>query len=158
MKTILALAASAFAFAMMAGSAFGADDEWLTDYKAALAKAKQEHKAVLLDFTGSDWCPPCMMMKKRVFGSEKFKDFAAKNLVLVELDFPQGKSLPPELEAQNTELAQKFGAMDMTGNLQVPLLVLVNPDGKTLDAHPGAFLFTSEFIDWANETLRRADG
>jgi thioredoxin-related protein len=158
MKTILALAASAFAFAVMAGGAFGADDEWLTDYKAARAKAKQEHKAVLLDFTGSDWCPPCMMMKKRIFGSEKFKDFAAKNLVLVELDFPQGKSLPPELEAQNTELAQKFGAMDMTGNLQVPLLVLVNPDGKTLDAHPGAFLFTSEFIDWANETLRRADG
>jgi thioredoxin-related protein len=158
MKTILALVASAFAFAVMAGSAFGADVEWLTDYKAALAKAKQEHKAVLLDFTGSDWCPPCMMMKKRVFGSEKFKDYAAKNLVLVELDFPQGKALPSDLEAQNFELAQKFGAMDMTGNLQVPLLVIVNPEGKALDAHPGAFMFPTEFIDWANDALRRADG
>jgi thioredoxin-related protein len=158
MRTILALAASVFAFAVMAGSAFGADVEWLTDYKAALAKAKQERKAVLLDFTGSDWCPPCMMMKKRVFGSEKFKDYAAKNLVLVELDFPQGTALPKELEAQNFELAQKFGAMDMTGNLQVPLLVIVNADGKALDAHPGAFLFPTEFIDWANEALRRADG
>ena len=39
----------------------------MTDYKAALAKAKAENKDVLIDFSGSDWCRWCVKLDKEVF-------------------------------------------------------------------------------------------
>ena len=40
---------------------------WLTDLPKAEAQAKQEHKMVFLDFTGSDWCPACIEFHERWF-------------------------------------------------------------------------------------------
>ena len=74
----------------LTSSAFAADG-WETDYEKALAKAKAENKHVFLDFTGSDWCGPCIELRKRVLSSKEFADYAAKNLVLVEIDYPQRK-------------------------------------------------------------------
>ena len=65
--------------------------QWLTDTKTALEKARQENKAVLLDFTGSDWCGWCMKLKSEVFDQPEFAQFAQANLVLVEVDFPKRK-------------------------------------------------------------------
>src|SRR3954470_8139378 len=88
-----------------------AEPTWLTKLDKAKAKAQKENKAVLLDFTGSDWCPPCMKLKKTVFDSSEFQKFAAKHLVLVEVDFPRGKKLKDLSEEQqmaNKALAQQF--------------------------------------------------
>ena len=82
--------------------------KWLTDYKKAAAQAKNENKLLLMDFTGSDWCPPCKILHKQFFGAEEFKAFAKKNLVLLELDFPFHKELPPKLKEQNDSLAAKY--------------------------------------------------
>src|SRR5689334_15851945 len=62
--------------------------EWLTDLPTALAKAKAEGKSVLMDFTGSDWCPWCIRLRKEIFDQTAFQKFADENLILVELDFP----------------------------------------------------------------------
>jgi thioredoxin-related protein len=63
-------------------------DLWQTNYKQALAQAAKENKQVLLDFTGSDWCPYCIQMDREVLGKSQFENFASKNLVLVKLDYP----------------------------------------------------------------------
>jgi len=68
---------------------------WGDNYKQALETAAKENKNVLLDFTGSDWCVWCIRLKKETFDKQQFTDYADKNLVLVEVDFPQGKSLSP---------------------------------------------------------------
>jgi thiol:disulfide interchange protein len=46
-----------------------AEGDWLTDLSKAQAKAKTEKKLVLMDFNGSDWCPPCKALRKNVLSS-----------------------------------------------------------------------------------------
>ncbi len=63
---------------------------WMTEVQPAIEQAKKEGKLVMLEFTGSDWCPPCIMMKKEVFSKDEFLEGASESYVLVHLDFPQG--------------------------------------------------------------------
>ena len=85
-----------------------AEVTWLTDLDAAKAKGVKENKPVLVDFTGSDWCPPCIQLHKVVFESAEFAAVASK-YVLVELDYPRKTPQAPELKAKNAELSKKFG-------------------------------------------------
>lgn len=85
-----------------------ADVTWLTDLDAAKAKGVKENKPVLVDFTGSDWCPPCIQLHKVVFESAEFAAVASK-YVLVELDYPRKTPQAPELKAKNAELSKQFG-------------------------------------------------
>ncbi|MDB6016616.1 MAG: trxA [Pedosphaera sp.] len=100
--------------------------EWLTDLPVALAKAKAEQKRVLLDFTGSDWCPPCQALKKNVLSSPEFGAYAQTNLVLVEVDFPNGKAQSETLKQANEGLKEKFGVSGF------PTTVLLDAEGKEL--------------------------
>ena len=107
--------------------------EWQTDYEQALATAKAARKFVLLDFTGSDWCGPCISLRKRVLSSKEFAAYAAKNLVLVEIDFPQGKKQSAELKKQNERLSKQYG-IDEKG---FPTIVLLDPAGKVIREFTG---------------------
>ena len=100
--------------------------EWLTDFPAALAKAKAENKLVLMDFTGSDWCPGCIALHKAVFTSKAFEAYADKNLVLVEVDFPDRKKQSKELEKANQALKSEFKVDGF------PTVILVGADRKEL--------------------------
>lgn len=80
---------------------------WLTDLDAAKAKGVKENKPVLVDFTGSDWCPPCIQLHKVVFQSAEFAAVASK-YVLVELDYPRNKPQSAEVKAKNREWQQKY--------------------------------------------------
>ncbi len=81
---------------------------WLTSYEEAQKEAQSKHKLLLMDFTGSDWCGWCIMLDKEIFSKPEFKDYADKNLVLLELDFPRQKKMPPETTAQNEQLAVRY--------------------------------------------------
>ena len=99
---------------------------WETDYAKALETAKRENKRVLVDFTGSDWCGPCIQLNKRVFSRSEFIEYAEKNLVLVEIDYPQRKKQSDALVKQNERLAQQY-QIEEKG---YPTLVLLDPAGK----------------------------
>jgi thioredoxin-related protein len=101
---------------------------WLTSYDEAQKEAQSKKKLLLMDFTGSDWCGWCIMLEKEVFSKPEFKEYASKNLVLLELDFPRRKKMPPETVAQNERLAQKYG---ITG---FPTVVVFDSEGKPLGA------------------------
>ena len=119
--------------------------EWETDYAKALEKARSANKRVLLDFSGSDWCGPCIEMKKRVFSRPEFISYADKNLVLVEVDFPQRKKQSAELEAQNEKLSKQYG-IDEKG---FPTVVLLDPAGKVAREFTGySGETTAEVIAW----------
>ena len=122
MKKLLLLLTVTFAsFTLVA-----AEGEWLTDLAKAQEKAKAEKKLVLMDFTGSDWCPPCKNLHKTVLTSEEFNKFAKENLVLVELDFPNNKPQSAELKAANKELAKKF---EIKG---YPTIIVLDAAGKEI--------------------------
>src|SRR6266478_1722708 len=87
----------------------GAEElQWLTDVPKAVEKAKAENKLVMLDFTGSDWCGWCIKLHKEVFSQSEFADYAKKNLVLVEVDFPRRKEQSAELKKANQALQEKY--------------------------------------------------
>ncbi len=100
--------------------------EWGTDLPKALEKAKAEHKLVLMDFTGSDWCPPCKALHKTVLMSKTFEDYADKNLVLVVVDFPNKTEQPEALKEANAALAKDFKIQGY------PTVILLDPDRKQL--------------------------
>lgn len=110
--------------ALAALSLHAAELEWLTDLPKAQAKAKAEKKDVLINFTGSDWCGFCIKLQKEVFTTDEFKEFATKNFVLVELDFPRKKELSADLKAANKKLQDQYQVKGF------PTLVLLDGDGK----------------------------
>jgi protein disulfide-isomerase len=123
--------------------AFAAD--WQTDYAKALAMAKSQNKRVLLDFTGSDWCGPCIELRKRVFSRPDFSAYANKNLVLVEIDYPQRKKQSDELKKQNEKLSKQYG-IDEKG---FPTIMLLDPSGKVVRESTGyGGKTTAGFIAW----------
>ena len=100
---------------------------WLTDYDAALKKAKTENKCVYVLFTGSDWCGWCMKLRKDVLTKPEFRDFASKKLVMVYCDFPRKTKLSKEQLKKQRQLGSQLGA-----GRGVPSAVVVDGDGKVL--------------------------
>ena len=101
---------------------------WLTSLEQAQTEAQAKNRLLLMDFTGSDWCGWCIMLDKEVFSKPEFKEYASKNLVLLELDFPKMKKMPPEVTAQNEKLAIKYGIQGF------PTVVVFDSNGKPLGA------------------------
>ena len=129
---------SALAAAILAGTASAQTQaQWLTDFKKAQEEAKATNKLLLLEFTGSDWCPPCRMLQRDVLSSREFQEYAIKNFILLEVDFPRAKPQTAELARQNQMLAERFGIDGF------PSIILLNADGKKLgelvgyDPHAG---------------------
>jgi protein disulfide-isomerase len=116
--------------ALLAATAARAAD-WTDDYPAALAQAKKEHKMILLDFTGSDWCIWCKRTDNDVFETQKFKDFADKKLVLVTVDFPDQKVLKDSVKQQNDKLRDKYGVEGY------PTLIVLDSNEKVVFVQEG---------------------
>tara|TARA_Y100000588_G_scaffold373713_1_gene447902 strand:+ start:2041 stop:2544 length:504 start_codon:yes stop_codon:yes gene_type:complete len=104
---------------------------WGHNVPAALSKAKKNGTYVLLDFTGSDWCPPCMALHDFVLTQPEFLDYAEKNLELVELDFPQKKSIDEKLAETNKKLAEKYNVEGF------PTIIVMDATGKILHRDVG---------------------
>lgn len=107
---------------------------WRTDFNNAKAEARTQHKLMLLKFSGSDWCIPCIRMEKEVFSNERFQQFAAANLVMVNADFPRlaKNKVDKAIAKQNDALAEKY---DREGHF--PYTVLLDADGRILKVWDG---------------------
>jgi len=126
-----------------------ANSEWLTDYKKAQQEAKTNNKLLLLDFTGSDWCGFCIMLDREVFSKPQFKDYASKNLVLMEVDFPRRKMLSAEVKRQNEELAEHYQIEGF------PTIVVLSGDGRKVWRFEGYFTDSPEAFIAELEKLRK---
>ena len=126
MNTRRAIFCAVVAAVFAAISSTWASAEWLTDYAKAQAEAKTSHKLVLLNFTGSDWCGWCIRLDREVFSRPEFKDYASKNLVLMEADFPRTKAQPATVKRQNEELATQYQVIGF------PTIVVLNGEGRKI--------------------------
>jgi serine/threonine-protein kinase len=97
--------------------------EWNADLEKAKAQAAQEKKDLFIYFTGSDWCPWCLLVRKEVFGKDAFIDYVPRHFVLVELDFPQFKPSPKDY-ARNYEVFRRWGLRGF------PSLILADSQGR----------------------------
>ena len=82
--------------------------KWYTDINEAQKQSQATHKPIFALFTGSDWCIWCHRLQNDVFDKPEFVQWAKKNVILLELDFPRTKQLAPELAKQNNELQNVF--------------------------------------------------
>jgi len=108
------------------------DNQWLTDYDKAIQAAQTSDKNVLVYFTGSDWCPPCKMLKTDLFESAEFLAIA-EDYILLYIDIPMNKDiLSPEQLKHNKEISSKLNKKG-----SVPLLKILDKKGKELDKYSG---------------------
>ena len=122
-----------------------ATNDWGTDFEKAKETAIKEHKFILLNFSGSDWCGPCIRMHKEIFDANEFKKYAEDNLVLINADFPRLKKnkLEKELQKNNDHLADLYNS-----NGIFPLTVLLTADGKVAKQWEGYPQLTpGEFVE-----------
>lgn len=103
---------------------------WNENLEKAVKIAKKEDKAILINFSGSDWCKWCKRLDAEVFTQKEFINYAEKNLVLVKIDFPQYKQQDPAVQSYNKELAQMFRVQGF------PTVVVINKKQK-LAAYTG---------------------
>ncbi len=123
------------------GAAPSAPVLWRSDLPGALRQALSENKQVLLDFTGSDWCPWCIKFDQDVLSTPRFGDYAGRNLELVKVDFPHNTPLPADQQHANDALARRFGVDGY------PTYLLLNSAGQEIgrqvgyrDGGPNAFI------------------
>lgn len=117
--------------------------EWMTDLEAAKAKAATENKAVLVDFTGSDWCGWCIKLKKEVFDTPAFEQYAADKFVAVEIDVPQNaaKVGGEEQLLKNQALCEQFGVEGF------PTILVLTPAGQVAGGFSGGASMESVVAD-----------
>jgi thioredoxin-related protein len=108
---------------------------WKTDFELAKTEATESNKYILLNFSGSDWCRPCMQMKRNIFEDASFVKFASEKLILVNADFPRSKKnqLDRSIQKQNEQLAETY-KVEM-----LPLTILLDASGKELKRWEGSY-------------------
>lgn len=107
---------------------------WLTNFSKGKAEAATQNKLIVVNFSGSDWCGPCIRLKKEIFGSEAFANYASEKLILVNADFPRYKKneLPKQQVKENEALAEKYNPEG-----KFPFTVLLDANGKVLKQWEG---------------------
>jgi protein disulfide-isomerase len=116
-----------FLFLTSTGIVSAQELTWNTNLEKAIELSNKNHKPLMLFFTGSDWCGWCKRLQAEVFVKPEFSEWAAKNVVLVEVDFPRRTQLTPELQNQNGQLQQFF---QVQGYPTVWLVNASKTDGK----------------------------
>ncbi|WP_035672335.1 thioredoxin family protein [Flavobacterium sp. 83] len=129
----------------------GYSQEWKTDFTVAKSEASSQNKNILLVFSGSDWCGPCIKLDRDIWQSAEFKEFAKNNLVLERANFPKKKQnqLAPELKKINEELAEKYNKDGM-----FPLVVVLDKNGKVLGKTAYKNVSPQEYIDILKSFLK----
>lgn len=102
---------------------------WQSNFEEAKQVANEEDKKILMVFSGSDWCAPCMKLKKKILSTEEFQAFEKENLVVLYLDFPKRKKnrLSKELTSHNEALAEQY---NRSGSF--PSILLMDSSGKII--------------------------
>ena len=123
-------------FIALLSSLFVSTGNWETDLDKAKQLAQLEHKFILLNFSGSDWCGPCIRMHKEIFESDAFIKYANDHLVLLNADFPRLKKnqLSKEQQKKNDQLADTYNKEGI-----FPSTLLLNASGTIIKRWDGFF-------------------
>ena len=102
------------------------EKDFLPDFEAAKAKAKENGKPIFIDFTGI-YCTNCRVMERTVFPSAKVQaQFEKFNKVSLYTDRTLQDKYK-ESDGRNAALQQK-----LVGTATLPTYVVVKPDGTTV--------------------------
>jgi thiol:disulfide interchange protein len=142
-----------------AGKGKGVEANVINDYEKALQLAKEQHKPVLIDFTG--WaCVNCRKMEENVWPKPGVKDLIGNNFILVSLYVDDRKRLPDDQqflfttgdgsEKEIRTIGDKFATLQSENfkNASQPLYVVITPDEKLLTLPVGYTPDPKEYAQW----------
>ncbi|PSR09199.1 MAG: thioredoxin family protein [Candidatus Arcticimaribacter sp.] len=114
-------------FLLMINTARLSAQEWRTDWDTAKVEAEQGNKKIILIFSGSDWCIPCIKLEKEIWENSSFIQYAEQHYVLFRADFPKRKKnkLPETIQQLNDRLAAEYNPKGY-----FPLVVVLDSKGK----------------------------
>ncbi|MCJ7467859.1 MAG: thioredoxin family protein [Maribacter sp.] len=117
---------------------------WETNWQQATEKAKKADHNLILVFSGSDWCGPCIKLDKSIWQSTEFQEYAKDHWIMVRADFPRkkGNKLSDEKATENAQLAEKYNQ-----NGYFPLVLVLSPEGKILGTTGYKNISAKEYID-----------
>ena len=124
---------------------------WYSSLAQAHELSQTSKKPIFAFFTGSDWCGWCIKLQKNVFSKPEFIEWAKKNVILLELDFPRRKELPAELVQQNAGMQQ---ALQVSGYPTVWLLNTVIDEKKNFNLNPIGSLGYPQGAESGKEQLK----
>ena len=125
--------------------------EWMTDLEAAKTKAAAENKAVLVDFTGSDWCGWCVRLRKEVLDKPEFEAYAKDKFVFMEVDLPQNPKFDAALRARNEKIAEQYGVKGF------PTIMVLTPAGDIAGGFNGYLPTVADVTKELDAALVSAD-
>lgn len=113
------------ALILIFGSAMA--QKWQTDFKKATELSAQENKPIVLVFSGSDWCAPCMKLEKEIWSTEEFINYSNEHYILLKADFPRKSknTVDAQQKEANKQLAEKYNKSGL-----FPLVVILDKLGK----------------------------
>jgi thioredoxin-related protein len=128
--------------------------EWTVDWEKARLQSNDRQLPIILVFSGSDWCAPCIRLEKAVFQQDDFAFWAESNAVMVRADFPRKqRNLSKEIQLQNDRLAAQFNPKG-----KFPLVVVTDPEGEMLGELQQPANAPQEFIDQISGLLNKHKG
>ena len=125
-KTIFAFIVLGMTFSLSAA------DAWNTDFRKAREEGRAKKLPVMMVFSGSDWCLPCITLARNVLQKKSFIAEASRKYVLFNADFPKNSKLGQKLEAQTTSLAGRYRVYSF------PTVIVIDADsGRILAKETG---------------------
>ncbi len=112
-------------------------NNWITNLDDAKQIAKRDGKHILLYFTGSDWCTPCVALKKDFFETNEFAQYEDK-FVMVYIDRPRRTDIiSPEQMTYNKEVIAKYKTTSF------PRVMILDSSGREKEALSGYSSFNT---------------
>ena len=119
------------ALVLLIGITSSAQIESVKNLNEAKLLASQEQKDIMIVFSGSDWCVPCMRLDKEILSQPGFENYAAKKIVLLKADFPSRtknkKQISKVQQAYNAKLFEKYNPKGI-----FPLVVMLDSNLKVI--------------------------
>ena len=140
-------------FLFVAFSCFAAENKavWSENYLQARKTAEAKKIPLLILFSGSDWCPPCMKLDKTILDTKEFADYAKKGkFVLFKADFPRSVKKPESVARQNQQLMQIYKVRG------VPTIILAGIDGKEFARTGFMPVEAKKYIEHLETLLKKA--
>jgi thioredoxin-related protein len=130
----------------------GYSQDWKTNFELVKKEATTSNKPILLVFSGSDWCAPCIKLDKSIWQSAEFKDYASSNLILERADFPKKKQnqLDAGIKKQNEGLAERYNKDGI-----FPLVVVLDSKGEVLGKTSYKNVSPKEYIAVLNSFIKQ---
>ena len=137
-------------------SFFQPGNSWMINFQEAKETAQKENKYILLNFSGSDWCGPCIKMHNEILESDVFKQYAESKLVLLNADFPRLKKnqLSKTQSKMNDDLAGLYNTKGI-----FPMTLLLNQQGMVIISWEGYYQKgASNFTEEVKSSLKNKNG